>query len=130
MRRKTGTGSSLVVKNACCLMSSYTASVKTSADGVQPALQIQLNDTRDSLLNFTVSSLTNKQDPARQHSNEVIGTAHLSFAQRYVQRLQSTAQHSTAQHSTAQHSPAQHLTSPPAQHSTAQHDIAQQADLG
>ena len=125
MRRKTGTGSSLVVKNVCCLMSSYTASVKTSADGVQPALQIQLNDTRDSLLNFTVSSLTNKQDPARQHSNEVIGTAHLSFAQRYVQRLQSTAQHSTAQHS-----PAQHLTSPPAQHSTAQHDIAQQADLG
>ncbi len=76
MRRKTGTGSSLVIKNVCCLMSTYTAFVKTLAGRVQPALQIQLNHTRNSLLKFTVSSLANKQNPAEQHSNEVIGTAH------------------------------------------------------
>ena len=57
-------------------MSTYTAFVKTLAGRVQPALQIQLNHTRNSLLKFTVSSLANKQNPAEQHSNEVIGTAH------------------------------------------------------
>ncbi len=63
MRRKTGTGTNLAVKNVCCLMSS-TAFVRAWAD------RVQLNVTSDSLVRVTVSSPANEHNAAVQHSNQ------------------------------------------------------------
>ncbi len=44
--------------------------MKALAAGVQPALQVQLNLTSNSLVKITVSSPTNDHNPAVQHSNQ------------------------------------------------------------
>jgi len=106
-------------------MSSYTAFMKALAAGVQPALQVQLNLTSNSLVKITVSSSAVQPMTIIQLYSIAIkmtGTAHLSLAQysAKVQRLQITVQHSllhcTARPSTVQRSTAHQI---PAQHSTA-----------